>query len=72
MNRVSTRRPAKENSFHRRVPTGKIQASGSEASIGLPGGNEIQRRFAAPSVHSGYCGENTRCVSSTCSAAKSE
>jgi hypothetical protein len=72
MNRVSTRWPAKENSFHRRVPTGTVQVSGSEASIVLPAGNEIQRRFVAPSVQSGYCGENARCLSSTCSAAKSE
>jgi len=50
------RRPSKENSFHRRVPAGKTQASGSDASIAVPGGSEIQRRFAAPSVHSGYCG----------------
>src|SRR4051812_40719949 len=55
MNRVSTRRSPKENSFHRRVPTGKTQASGSEPSMALPGGSDIQRRLAAPSVQSGYC-----------------
>ena len=72
MKRVSTRRPPKENSFHRRVPTGNTQASGSEPSMALPGGSEIQRRFAAPSVQSGYCGEKARWRGSTASAAKSE
>src|SRR5215218_6049543 len=65
MKRVSTRRPPKENSFHRRVPTGKTQASGSEPSMALPGGSDIQRRFAAPSVQSGYCGEKARWRGST-------
>jgi hypothetical protein len=72
MKRVSTRRPPKENSFHRRVPAGNFQASASEPSMAVPGGSEIQRRFAAPSVQSGYCGEKARCRGSTLRAAKSE
>ncbi len=56
MVRVSTRRPPNENSFHSRVPTGNCQASAAEASIAVPAGRRIQRRLAAPSVHSGYCG----------------
>ena len=72
MVRVSTRWPAKENSFQSRVPAGKTHASGSEASIALPGGNEIQRRFVAPSVQSGYCGANARCRASISSVSTSE
>jgi hypothetical protein len=58
MKRVSTARPPKSNCFHRRVPAGNSQASGRVASIAVPGGKRIQRRFAAPSDHSGYCGAN--------------
>ena len=54
------RRPPNENSFHSRVPGGKTKASGSRASMAAPEGSRIQRRLAAPSDHSGYCGENDR------------
>ncbi len=53
--RVSTRRPW-ANSFQKRVPTGNSHAVGSEASMDVPGGSRSQRRFWAPSDHSGYCG----------------
>ena len=46
------------NSFQNRVPTGNSHASGRLASIEVPGGSAIQRRFVAESAHSGYCGEN--------------
>ena len=51
------RRPS-ENSFQRRVPTGKTHAFGLDASMAVPGGSAIQWRLVAPSDHSGYCGEN--------------
>ncbi len=57
MNRVSARRPPNENSFQKRVPPGKTHASGSLASIAPPFGRLTQRRLAAPSDQSGYCGE---------------
>jgi hypothetical protein len=59
MSRVSTRRPT-ANSFHSRVPRGNSQASGFDASMNVPAGSAIQRRFVAPSDHSGYCGEKAR------------
>jgi hypothetical protein len=45
--------------------------SGSEPSIAAPDGSRIQRRFAAPSVQSGYCGENEKFAGSTRSVSKS-
>ena len=66
--RCSGSRPAGRR---RRTPSrtgcrpGTTQASGSEASIAVPGGSEIQRRLAAPSVQSGYCGAKARCAGST-------
>jgi hypothetical protein len=71
MKRVSTGRP-KRNSFHSRVPAGNTQWSASLASIAVPGGNEIQRLFSAPSVHSGYCGRNVSTPAATVRVAKSE
>ena len=56
MSRVSTRRPPCENSFHKRVPAGNFQASVRLASIEVPGGIAIQRRFCAPSDQRAYCG----------------
>lgn len=71
MSRVSIRR-AKENSFQMRVPIGKTQASGSDASMALPAGSAIQRRLSAPSDQSGYCGEKEWTSAATILAAKSE
>ena len=71
MYRVSTRRPAKANSFQNRVPAGNPQASGSDASMAVPGGSEIQRRLAAPSVQSAYWGAKARCAGSTSRRSKS-
>ncbi len=48
------------NSFQKRVPTGKSQRSTSRASIVAPAGSLTQRDLRAPSLQSGYCGENGR------------
>ena len=50
--RVSTGR-SNANSFHSLVPGGNCHASRFERSIDVPAGSAIQRRLAAPSVHSG-------------------
>ena len=67
-NRVSTLRPPNANSFQNRVPTGKSHRSTSRASIVAPSGSRTQRDFAAPSLQSGYCGENGRLRGSIASA----
>jgi len=41
------------NSFHSFVPGGKSHASIVDLSIDVPAGRRIQRRFDAPSDHSG-------------------
>ena len=45
-----------ENSFHKRVPGGKSQASAWRASMRAPGGSRTQRCLMLPSDHNGYCG----------------
>ena len=65
--RVSTLRPSNANSFQSRVPTGNSHVSASRAVIRPPAGSWIQRDLPAPSVHSGYCGENGRFRGSTVS-----
>ena len=50
------RLPSKENSFQKRVPTGKFHSSGFVSSIVVPGGSATQRCLAAPSDQSGTAG----------------
>ena len=57
--RVSTA-AAELKSFQNRVPTGKSQRSTLVVSIVAPSGSGTQRRLLAPSLQSGYCGENGR------------
>ena len=59
-NSVSTLLPLDDNSFQNFVPTGSSQLARSATSIIDPAGRRTQRRFAAPSLHSGYAGENVR------------
>ncbi len=70
--RVSTLRPLNENSFQNFVPTGSSHFARSATLICDPTGNRTQRRFVAPSLHSGYCGENGRLRASIFSVAASE
>jgi hypothetical protein len=37
----------------------------------VPGGSDIHRRFVAPSVHSGYCGEKATWLEATSRVAAS-
>ena len=53
-------RPLNENSFQNFVPTGSSHFSRSATLICEPSGSRTQRRFVAPSLHNGYCGENVR------------
>src|SRR6478735_9065079 len=71
-NLVSTLRPLKENSFQNFVPTGNSHLPSSATLICEPSGSRTHRRFVAPSLHSGYCGENRRLRESIFNLAASE